>query len=129
MTDAELCDTLGAVETVRRAAADGVTMVRLCDMSATSGQRIVLAVALKHILDSTGVSLVINDDVAIGGLKAMHRTAVEKSGADVDRICAAWWKDRGVMWELIQDFWCALFKTPHFVHKCSQKVLYKQLKK
>lgn len=64
VTDSTLCQSLGVVETVRRAVAGGVTMVQLRDKDATCQQRTELALALKQALAGTGVPLVVNDDVA-----------------------------------------------------------------
>lgn len=64
VTDPRLCADLGIVETVRRAVAGGVTMVQLRDKTASSARRTELALALKGVLQGTGVPLVVNDDVA-----------------------------------------------------------------
>ena len=63
VTDRDLCAALGVVETVTRAVAGGVTMVQLRDKTATTAQRIELAIALKQALHGTDVPLVINDDI------------------------------------------------------------------
>lgn len=63
VTDRDLCASLGVVETVTRAVAGGVTMVQLRDKTATTAQRIELAIALKQALHGTDVPLVINDDI------------------------------------------------------------------
>lgn len=63
VTDSALCATLGVVETVRRAVAGGVTMVQLRDKTASTAERIEIALALKEVLQHTGVPLIINDDV------------------------------------------------------------------
>ena len=49
---------------VQAAVAGGVTMVQLRDKSASTAERIDMARALKAALAGTGVSLVVNDDVA-----------------------------------------------------------------
>lgn len=64
VTDPSLCVEMGLAETVRRAVAGGVTMVQLRAKSASTAERIAMAVALKQALIGTGVPLVINDDVA-----------------------------------------------------------------
>ncbi|MGC1505347.1 MAG: thiamine phosphate synthase [Sulfitobacter sp.] len=63
VTDTRLCANLGVVETVRRAVSGGVTMVQLRDKTATTAQRIELAIAIGQVLNGTDVPLVINDDV------------------------------------------------------------------
>lgn len=63
VTDPELCQQAGVVDTVRRAVAGGVTMVQLRDKHATTAQRIECAIALRTALRGTGVPLIINDDV------------------------------------------------------------------
>ena len=64
VTDDRLCAALGLVETVRRAVAGGVTMVQLRDKTATTAERIEMAIALRQALAGTGVPIVVNDDVA-----------------------------------------------------------------
>ena len=54
---------MGLAETVRAAVAGGVTMVQLRDKTASTGDRIEVALALKEVLADTGVPLVINDDI------------------------------------------------------------------
>ncbi len=63
VTDPDLCGSTGVVETVRQAVAAGVTMVQLRDKTATTPDRIKLALAVKEVLAGTGVPLVFNDDV------------------------------------------------------------------
>lgn len=63
VTDRDLCASLGVVESVTRAVAGGVTMVQLRDKTATTAQRIELAIALKQALHGKDVPLVINDDI------------------------------------------------------------------
>lgn len=63
VTDPQLCAQNGLVQTVRQAVAGGVTMVQLRDKHATTEQRTELAIALKEVLQGTGVPLIINDDV------------------------------------------------------------------
>jgi thiamine-phosphate diphosphorylase len=64
VTDAFLCTTPDLVTTVRLAVANGVTMVQLREKTATTAQRVQMALALKEALAGTGVPLVVNDDVA-----------------------------------------------------------------
>jgi thiamine-phosphate pyrophosphorylase len=64
VTDAVLCTTPDLVTTVRLAVANGVTMVQLREKTATTAQRVQMALALKEALAGTGVPLVVNDDVA-----------------------------------------------------------------
>ncbi|ABG33089.1 thiamine phosphate synthase [Roseobacter denitrificans] len=63
VTDPQLCAEAGVMNTVQRAVAGGVTMVQLRDKHAKTPERIELAIALKNALQSSGVPLVINDDV------------------------------------------------------------------
>jgi thiamine-phosphate pyrophosphorylase len=63
VTDRTLCEQLGLVETVRQAVAGGVSMVQLRDKTATTAQRVAMAIALKEVLRGAGVPIVINDDV------------------------------------------------------------------
>ena len=64
VADAFLCTTPDLITTVRLAVANGVTMVQLREKTATTAQRVQMALALKEILIGTGVPLVVNDDVA-----------------------------------------------------------------
>ncbi|MFB1024734.1 MAG: thiamine phosphate synthase [Octadecabacter sp.] len=64
VTDAVLCTTPVLVTTVRLAVTNGVTMVQLREKTATTAQRVQMALALKEALAGTGVPLVVNDDVA-----------------------------------------------------------------
>lgn len=64
VTDAFLCTTPDLVTTVRLAVANGVTMVQLREKTATTAQRVQMALALKEALAGMGVPLVVNDDVA-----------------------------------------------------------------
>ena len=64
VTDPDLCQAAGLVETVRQAVAGGVTMVQLRDKHATTQQRTEMALALKQVLAGTDVPLIINDDIA-----------------------------------------------------------------
>ncbi|AGI71719.1 thiamine-phosphate pyrophosphorylase ThiE [Octadecabacter arcticus 238] len=64
VTDAVLCTTPDLVTTVRLAVANGVTMVQLREKTATTAQRVQMALALKEALAGKGVPLVVNDDVA-----------------------------------------------------------------
>jgi thiamine-phosphate pyrophosphorylase len=64
VTDAFLCTMPDLVTTVRLAVANGVTMVQLREKTATTAQRVQMALALKEALAGTGVPLVVNDDVA-----------------------------------------------------------------
>ena len=76
VTDPNLCAQTGIVQTVRCAVAGGVTMVQLRDKHATTAQRIEMAVALREVLQGTGVPLVINDDVTAA-------VAAEADGAHI----------------------------------------------
>lgn len=62
--DSMSCTTPNFITTVRLAVAHGVTMVQLREKTATTAQRVQMALALKKILIGTGVPLVVNDDVA-----------------------------------------------------------------
>lgn len=61
--DPELCDGIGVVETARAAAAGGVTMIQLRDKHGTTAGRVAAGRALMAALASTGVPLIVNDDV------------------------------------------------------------------
>ena len=63
VTDAFLCTTPDLVTTVRLAVANGVTMVQLREKTATSAERVQMALLIKEALAGTGVPLVVNDDV------------------------------------------------------------------
>ncbi len=64
VTDSQSCTMPNLITTVRLAVANGVTMVQLREKTATTAQRVQMALALKEILIGTGVPLVVNDDVA-----------------------------------------------------------------
>ena len=64
VTDSMSCTAPNLITTVRLAVANGVTMVQLREKTATTAQRVQMALALKKILIGTGVPLVVNDDVA-----------------------------------------------------------------
>lgn len=64
VTDPDFCRGAGLVPTVQAAVAGGVTMVQLRDKSASTAERVEMARALRAALAGTGVSLVVNDDVA-----------------------------------------------------------------
>lgn len=63
VTDPDLCAKVSVEETVRQAVAGGVTMVQLRDKTATTTKRIAVARALMRVLQGTGVSLIVNDDL------------------------------------------------------------------
>ncbi|MCV3271850.1 thiamine phosphate synthase [Roseobacter sinensis] len=63
VTDPHLCCGVGVIETVRQAVAGGVSMVQLRDKDARREDRVALALALKEVLQGSGVPLLINDDV------------------------------------------------------------------
>lgn len=64
VTDPVLCAAAGLIDTVRRAVDGGVSMVQLRAKTATTAQRIEMALALKQALAGKGVPLVVNDDLA-----------------------------------------------------------------
>lgn len=64
VTDSMSCTTPNLITTVRLAVANGVTMVQLREKTATTAERVQMALALKEALAGTAVPLVINDDVA-----------------------------------------------------------------
>lgn len=64
VTDSQSCTMPNLIKTVQLAVANGVTMVQLREKTATTAQRVQMALALKEILLGTGVPLVVNDDVA-----------------------------------------------------------------
>ncbi len=61
--DPQLCHSLGMVQTARLAAEGGATMVQLRDKQASTAQMIETGQALKAVLTSFGIPLIINDDV------------------------------------------------------------------
>lgn len=63
VTDPSLCPGPALVETVNAAVKGGVSFVQLRDKDASTHERIAAALALKSVLDGTGVPLVINDDL------------------------------------------------------------------
>ena len=63
VTDPDLCAEHGVVETVRDAVRGGVTIVQLRDKMAKTSSLVEIGKALLHVLASTGVPLIINDDV------------------------------------------------------------------
>ena len=63
VTDPDLCAGHGVVETVRDAVRGGVTIVQLRDKRAKTSSLVEIGKALRDVLASTGVPLIINDDV------------------------------------------------------------------
>ncbi|WP_105386421.1 thiamine phosphate synthase [Neorhizobium alkalisoli] len=61
--DPQLCHSLGMVQTARLAVEGGVTMVQLRDKQASTAQMIETGQALKAVLASSGIPLIVNDDV------------------------------------------------------------------
>ena len=72
ITDPYLCARFGVEQTVDAAVKGGATMVQLRDKHASTEERAALAARLKPICASSGVVLVINDDV-----KAAHISNVD----------------------------------------------------
>jgi len=75
VTDTALCGDRGVVATVEAAVAGGVTAVQLRDPRATTRELYDLAVALRTVLDGTGIPLIVNDrlDVALAaGAAGVH---------------------------------------------------------
>jgi thiamine-phosphate pyrophosphorylase len=73
--DPDLCRKIGMVETTRLAVAGGVTIVQLRDKQADTAKMIETGRALKAALSSTGVPLIINDDVEAAiaiGAEGLH---------------------------------------------------------
>ncbi|MGB0927154.1 MAG: thiamine phosphate synthase [Pikeienuella sp.] len=62
--DPDLCGEVGMVETARRAALSGATMVQLRHKTASSAEMTALGLALMDALAGTGAKLIVNDDVA-----------------------------------------------------------------
>lgn len=63
VTDTALCGTFGVAATVSAAVRGGVSFVQLRDKTASTRDRIALALALRQVLAGKDVPLVINDDV------------------------------------------------------------------
>lgn len=63
VTDPSLCRGRGVVETVQEAVRGGVTLVQLRDKFASTRERVAVGLALRDILQGTGVPLVVNDDI------------------------------------------------------------------
>lgn len=63
VTDPNLCPGPALTQTVTAAVQGGVSFVQLRDKTATTGERITAAMALKACLKGSGVPLVINDDL------------------------------------------------------------------
>jgi thiamine-phosphate pyrophosphorylase len=61
--DPHLCHSLGMVQTARLAVEGGVTMVQLRDKQASTAQMIETGQALKAVLASSGIPLIVNDDI------------------------------------------------------------------
>ena len=63
VTDRSLCERYGLINTVTAAVKGGVTMVQLRDKHASTKERIDQAIAIKTVLQGSGVPFVINDDL------------------------------------------------------------------
>ncbi|MFZ0058479.1 MAG: thiamine phosphate synthase [Acidimicrobiales bacterium] len=75
VADVDVCGERGLVETVRAAVAGGVTTVQLRDHGATTHELLDAALALRDLLATSGVGLVVNDrlDVAMAaGADGVH---------------------------------------------------------
>lgn len=75
VTDPQLCRACGVAETVRAAVAGGVTAVQLRDKESERGAVYKDALALKAVLDGSGVPLIVNDHVDIAmavGAEGVH---------------------------------------------------------
>ena len=87
VTDTAQCGgPAGVVDTVRAAAAGGVTAVQVRDPVATTRELVVLAVAVRDALQGTGVPLIVNDrvDVAL----AVGADGVHIGQQDLDPVAA-----------------------------------------
>jgi thiamine-phosphate diphosphorylase len=104
VTDPALCAQMGVVETVRRAVAGGVTMVQLRDKYATTPQRTELARALMDVLKSTGVSLIVNDDIEAAVLSGADGAHIGQGDVSPHRARALLGPDRilGLSCETLQ---------------------------
>jgi len=75
VTDTALCGGRGVVETVRAALRGGVSAVQVREPAATTRELCALTIALREVLDGTGVPLIVNDrvDVAlVTGADGVH---------------------------------------------------------
>ena len=84
--DPGLCARIGMVETARRAAAGGATMVQLRDKQATTESMVQTGRALKSALAGTGAKLIVNDDVEAAraiGADGVHIGQSDWSAAEV----------------------------------------------
>ncbi|MEM9785815.1 MAG: thiamine phosphate synthase [Pseudomonadota bacterium] len=86
VTDPDLCAAYGLVDTVGAAIAGGVSFVQLRDKTATTAERVALALALKRALQGTRVPLVINDDVEAA--RAADVDGVHVGQGDMDAMQA-----------------------------------------
>jgi thiamine-phosphate pyrophosphorylase len=87
VTDTVQCGgPAGVVDTVRRAAAGGVTAVQVRDPAATTRELAALATAVRDALQDTGVPLIVNDrvDVAL----AVGADGVHIGQQDLDPVAA-----------------------------------------
>lgn len=92
--DPDLCAGIGMVKTARAAVAGGATMVQLRDKDADTASLIATGRALKMVLEGTGATLIVNDNVEAAiaiGADGIHigqedmdpRTAREMIGPDM----------------------------------------------
>ena len=89
VTDPDLCAEHGVVETVRDAVRGGVTIVQLRDKMAKTSSLVEIGKALRHVLASTGVPLIINDDVEAAiaiGADGIHVGQSDMKAEDVRKM-------------------------------------------
>ena len=89
VTDPDLCAGHGVVETVRDAVRGGVTIVQLRDKMAKTSSLVEIGRALRDVLASTGVPLIINDDVEAAiaiGADGIHVGQSDMKAEDVRKM-------------------------------------------
>ena len=89
VTDPDLCAGHGVVETVRDAVRGGVTIVQLRDKMAKTSSLVEIGKALRDVLASTGVPLIINDDVEAAiaiGADGIHVGQSDMKAEDVRKM-------------------------------------------
>ncbi len=82
VTDPAMTAARGLVETVRRAAAGGVTMVQLRDKQARDAELLGLARALVASLAGTGVRVIVNDRADIAAAAGAHGVHLGQDDGD-----------------------------------------------
>lgn len=94
VTDTGLCGALGVAETVRRAAAAGVTLVQVRDPDVDDDTFVTLAREVADALRGTGIPLLVNDRVHLAG--AIGADGAHVGQGDLDPLAARAVLDREV---------------------------------